>query len=163
MLSPPEGAARALLRTLQSAFGHSWYGRVTCNAPGEPETRFFALVHDLSDCGLAMAYCDESKMGPAELLVVIPPERRVHLRPEFAFELLAFARFLATIEAGAELQIHEVIEAAIKAAGASETVVFSISSGIWPHDLEPVVSRCVEKLAVAMCRWMELRSCPKCA
>src|SRR5215472_17038139 len=83
--------ARRLLLKLQATPGHSWYGPIRCCAPGEPEARFFALVHDLSDCALAMIYCDESRMGPAEILVTIPPDRRARLRPDFAFEFLAFA------------------------------------------------------------------------
>jgi hypothetical protein len=158
-LNLPIAPARRLLQVLQSAAGPSWYGPVTCCAPGEPEARFFALVHDLADCGMAMIYCDESKMGPAEILVVIPPERRARLRPDFAFEFLAFARFMNAASAGAELQLHDGIAAAINAAAGSDTVVFSVSSGMWPHDLEHVLSRCVEKVAVAMCQWLPDRIC----
>src|SRR4051812_30295551 len=83
-----------LLRALGSVAGRSWYGPVKCSAPGEPATRFFALVHDLADCAVASIYCDESKAGPAEVLTVIPAGRRLHLRDEFAFEFLGFAAFL---------------------------------------------------------------------
>jgi len=151
--------ARRLLQALESAPGRSWYGPVTCNAPGEPEARFFALVHDLTDCGMAMIYCDESKMGPAEIVVVIPPGRRACLRPDFAFEFLSFARFLGAAGAGAELQIHDGVAAGITAAAGSDTLVFSVSSGLWPHDLEHVLSRCVEKVAVAMCQWLQGPGC----
>jgi hypothetical protein len=71
-------------------------------------TRFFALVRDLSDCGVASIYCDESKAGPAEILAVIPATRRSHLRDEFAFEFLAFARLLGSLSAGAELRQAEL-------------------------------------------------------
>ena len=140
---------------MQSAHGRSWYGPVRVCPPNEPETRFFALVHDLDDCALAAIYCDESKMGPAEILVAMPPERRAHLRPDFAFEFLAFARFLGAVNSGAELQIHDGIEAAIHAAGAAETLVFSVSSGMWPEDVEHVLSRCIEKVAFALSHWIE--------
>jgi hypothetical protein len=153
-LSFPLAPARRLLQALQSASGRSWYGPVTCCAPGEPDARFFALVHDLSDCGMAMVYCDESRMGPAEIVVVIPPGRRTRLRPDFAFEFLAFARFMGAVGAGAELQIHDGIAAALAATATAETLVFSISSGLWPQDLEHVLSRCVEKLTVAMGQWL---------
>jgi hypothetical protein len=147
-------ASRRLLQKLQSAAGPSWYGPITCNAPGEPEARFFALVHDLADCGMAMIYCDESRMGPAEILLVVPPGRRAHLRPDFAFEFLAFAKFIGCAGAGGELQIHDGISAALTAAAASETLVFSVSSGMWPHDLDHVLSLCIEKVAGAMCQWL---------
>jgi hypothetical protein len=147
--------ARRLLLKLQTAMGHSWYGPIKCSTPGEPEARFFALIHDLSDCALAMIYCDESRMGPAEILVTIPADRRAQLRPDFAFEFLAFTRFLGSISGGAELQIHDGVEAAIKAAGPGDTLVFSVSTGMWPHDMDHVLSRCVEKVAVAMYHWLQ--------
>jgi hypothetical protein len=112
-------------------------------------------MHDLTDCGMAMIYCDESRMGPAEILVVIPPGRRACLRADFAFEFLSFARFMGAAGAGAELQIHEGIAAGITAAGGSDTLVFSISSGMWPQDLEHILSRCVEKVAVALYQWLQ--------
>lgn len=154
-LSLPAAPARRLLRALESAPGHSWYGPVRCCAPGEPEARLFALVHDLSDCATAMIYCDESRIGPVEILVVVPPGRRSRLRPDFAFEFLAFARFLGAAGGGGELQIHDGVEAALKAAGATETLAFSIASGMWPHDLDHVLSLCLEKVAVAMCHWLQ--------
>ena len=104
---------RRLLQALRAAPGKSWYGPVNCCISGEPAARFFALVHDLSDCAIASIYCDESKAGPAEILAVIPADRRSHLRDEFAFEFLAFARFLGSLSAGAELQVHDAIASAI--------------------------------------------------
>ena len=121
-------------------------------------TRFFALVHDLSDCAIASIYCDESKAGPAEILAVIPADRRSHLREEFAFEFLAFARFLGSLSAGAELQVHDAIASALADQRDSKAFVFSISSGLWPSDLDPVLSRCVEKVAVTLCQWLEKSS-----
>jgi hypothetical protein len=111
-------------------------------------------VHDLSDCGIASIYCDESKAGPAEILAVIPAERRKCLRDEFAFEFLAFARFLAALNAGAELQVHDAIASAIADQRGSNSLVFSISSGLWPSDHDAVLSCCVETVAVALCQWL---------
>jgi hypothetical protein len=112
-------------------------------------------VHDLSDCAVASIYCDESKAGPAEILAVIPAGRRSHLRDEFAFEFLAFARFLGSLRAGAELQVHDAITAAIADQPESKALVFSISSGLWMRDLDPVLSCCVEKVAVTLCQWLD--------
>jgi hypothetical protein len=135
--------------------GKSWYGKVSCCTSGGPATRFFVLVHDLSDCAIASIYCDESKAGPAEVLAVIPAGRRAHLRNEFAFEFLAFARFLGSLSAGAELLVHDAIASAIADQSDSKTLVFSISSGLWPSDLDPVLSCCVEKVAVTLCQWLD--------
>src|SRR5579864_6113825 len=43
---------KRLLQTLRAAPGKSWYGPVTCCTSGERATRFFALLHDLSDCAI---------------------------------------------------------------------------------------------------------------
>jgi hypothetical protein len=144
-----------LLRDLRAVPGKSWYGRVNCHTSGGPTTRFFAIVHDLYDCAVASIYCDESKVGPAEILAAIPAGRRAHLRDEFAFEFLAFARFLGALGAGAELQVHDGIASAIAEQGESKALVFSISSGSWPSDLDPDLSRCVEKVALTLCQWLD--------
>jgi len=145
---------RRLLRALEAAPGKSWYGPVNCRTSGGPPTRFFALVHDLSDCAIASIYCDESKAGPAEILAVIPAHRLSRLRDEFAFEFLAYARFLGSLSAGAELQVHDAIASAIAEPHDSNTLVFSISSALWPSDCDAVLSCCVEKIAVTLCQWL---------
>ena len=104
---------RRLLQALRAVPGRSWYGPVSCFTSGEPASRFFTLVHDLSDCAIASIYYAESKAGPAEILTVIPADRRSHLRDEFAFEFLAFVCFLGSLSAGAELQVHDAIASAI--------------------------------------------------
>jgi hypothetical protein len=144
---------KRFLRSLQAAPGRSWYGPVSCCSPGEAPARFFALVHELSDCAIALLYCDESKAGPAEIVAVIPAVMRPNLREEFALEFLSFIRFLGTLSAEAEFQVHEAIEAAITE-NTSNTLIFSISSGLWPSDLDPVLSICVEKVAVTLREWL---------
>jgi hypothetical protein len=142
------------LEALKGAPGRSWFGPVNCAAAGEPAARFFAVVHNLADCATAMVYCDESKAGPAELVVVIPAERRAQLRAEFAFEFVAFASFLGCIGAGADLSIHDWISGAIAETDPSDALVLSISTGLWTIDRDHMLSRCVEKIAVAMVQWM---------
>jgi hypothetical protein len=142
-----------LLDTLRRAPGRSWYGPVNCSAAGEPASRFFALIHDLGDSLVAMIYCDESKTGPAEIVTVIPAERRGRLRDEFPFEFLAFTSFLGSTAASAGPEIHDRVTAAIAEAGPDDSLVFSISTGLWTSDLDHVLSRCVEKVALAMLRW----------
>ena len=144
-----------LLKALRSAPAKSWYGTVNCCTLGGPPARFFALIHDLSDCAIAVIYCDESKAGPAEILAVIPAERRTHLRDEFAFEFLAFARFLGSLSPGADLKVHDALASAIADRRRSEGFILSISSGLWPSDLDIVLSACVEKVAVTLCQWID--------
>src|SRR5262249_25695031 len=79
--------SKRLLDVLRASPARSWYGPLNCcRVAGEMPTRFFALVHDLSDCAIAMIYCGESKAGPAEILAVVPPAGGAPLREEFAFE-----------------------------------------------------------------------------
>ena len=148
------GPDARLLRSLRGVTGKSWYGGVTCGMPGEPATRFFAMVHDLSDCAIASIYCQESKVGPCEILAVIPAQRRAGLRDDFAFEFLSFASFLGSLSPGAVLQVHDAIAAALAEPCDSSTLVFSISAGLWPRDKDLALSCCVEKIAVTLERWM---------
>ncbi len=142
-----------LLDALRRAPGRSWYGPVHCAASGEPANRFFALIHDLGDCAVAMIYCDESKAGPAEIVTVIPAERRGRLREEFPFEFLAFTSFLGSTAVSAGQEIHDRVAAAVAETSDSDSLVFSIGTGLWASDLDHVLSRCVEKVAIAMLRW----------
>jgi len=147
-------ASRRLLRALQSTAGRSWYGPVNCEYPGEAPTRFFCVIQALCDCALAMIYCDDSRSGPVELVAVIPPELREGLRPDFAFEFVAFARFLGALSEGGALTVHDLMAAAIRETPFSEALVFSISTGLWASDLDHVLSFCVEKIASGMLEWV---------
>jgi len=111
-------------------------------------------VHKFADCATAMIYCNESKTGPVEILAVLPAQRRSRLRPEFAFEFLSFARFLGSVDAGAELHVHDAVTAAIAGTRDSDSLVFSICSGLWPSDHEHVLSECVEKIAITLLEWL---------
>jgi hypothetical protein len=139
---------------LLASNGPSWFGPVTCTIPGEPSARFFVVVNDLSDCAVATIYCDESKTGPVEIVAVIPAERRSRLRPEFAFEFLAFAGFLRSLGDGAECEVTEAIGAALAEAPISDSLVFSVTTGLWAGDLDYILSRCVEQTAMAVLRWL---------
>lgn len=148
------GSSHRLLDVLRSTPGRSWFGPVNCPSSDTPGGRFFTVVHNMPDCGVAMLYCDESKAGPVEVVVVIPPERRAHMRAEFAFEFVAFAGFLGCIGSGDTLSIHDWITAAIVETDPSDPLVLSISTGIWTADQDHVLSRCVEKIAVTMLLWL---------
>lgn len=145
---------RRLTAALGNAPGLSWFGPMACSTPGEPAGRFFAIIHDLGDCAVALIYCEESKAGPVEIVAVIPAERRSQLRPEFAFEFLAFAGFLGSLGAGAELEVSEGIGGALAETSASDSMVFSISTGLWANDSGAVLSRCVEQIAFAVLHWL---------
>jgi len=144
-----------LEQALKSAPGRSWYGPVSCSIPGEPANRFFAVIHGLADCGVAMIYCDESRTGPVELITIVPAAVRPFLRPDFAFELVSFASFLGSVCGNANLAIIEGITTALGETPPSDSLVFSICTGLWESELDYALSRCVEKIAVAMLDWLE--------
>jgi hypothetical protein len=146
-----------LTESLAKVSGPSWFGPVTCSVPGEPACRFFVVIHDLKDCAVATIYCEESKAGPVEIVAILPAERRSQLRPEFAFEFLAFAGFLGSLGGGAELEVSEGMAAALDESSVSDSLVFSISTGLWASDLDPVLSLCVEQTTVSILRWLRKR------
>ena len=150
-------ASRRLLQALRAAPGHSWYGPVSCCAPGALPTRFFSLIHTLCDCAVALIYCHDSRTGPVEIVAVIPPELRARLRPDFPFEFMAFSRFLGALSEGGALTVHDLIVAAIEGSPSSEALVFSISTGLWTSDLDHVLSFCVERIALSMLEWVAER------
>ena len=147
----------SLEKALRRAPGQSWYGPVRCSKSGPQASRFFAVIHRLPDCAVGMVYCDESKTGPLELIAAVPAERRAALRPDFAFELVAFASFLGSLGEGAGLALSEGIAAAIAETPHSDSLVFSLCTGLWAGDLDYALSRCVEKIAAAMLDWMKPR------
>ena len=152
-----EEPSTSMLDALRQAHGQSWYGLVPCRFGREASTRLFALVHASDDCATAMIYCNESKAGPAEIVAVLPAERRPRLREDFAFEFLSFARFLGSIRAQDELKLHEAITSAIAETSPAESLIFSIGSGMWPRDLDHVLSQCVEKISVTLLAWLSER------
>jgi hypothetical protein len=150
-------ASKRLLNTLRTMQGRSWFGALKCASPGEPEARFFVVVHDLQDCAMAMVYCGDSKTGPAEVLAVIPAELRPRLRPEFAFEFLAFSSFLGAVSESAAITVHDRIATAIEESSPADSLVFSLCTGLWPSDLDPVLSQCVETIAMSLLPWLAER------
>jgi hypothetical protein len=154
-LALSDSGGQKLLASLRAAPGKSWFGPVVCRASRQTRSRFFAVIHSLDDCAVAMLYCSESKAGPAEIVTVVPSGRRRHLREEFAFEFVAFSGFLGCLGPGGDLAVHDRIAAALAETSESESLVFSLSTGLWTGDLDFELSRCVETVAVSMLRWLE--------
>jgi hypothetical protein len=126
-----------------------------CGATGQPQARFFLLIHHLQDCATALIYCHDSRSGPAELLTVVPARLRSNLRADFAFEFVAFARFLGALTEEDALTVHDGVKAGLKENCACDSLVFSISTGLWSEDSDHVLSHCVEKAAAGMLAWLE--------
>src|ERR1039457_202049 len=130
-------ASKRLLNTLRTMQGRSWFGALKCASPGEPEARFFVVVHDLQDCAVAMVYCGDSKTGPVEVL--------------------AFSSFLGAVSESAAITVHDRIAAAIEESSPADSLVFSLCTGLWPSDLDPVLSQCVETIAMSLLPWLAER------
>ena len=146
--------SRRLLENLRATPGGSWFGPLKFSSPGEPPARFFAIIQGLEDCAVAMVYCGDSKTGPAEVLAVVPAEYRSRLRPEFAFEFLAFASFLGAVSESAAITVQDRIAAAIEESSAADSLVFSLCTGLWPSDRDPVLSQCIETIAMSLLPWL---------
>ena len=153
-LGAPGRAAKSLLNTLRGTPGKSWFGPLKCTSPGEPEARFFVVIQQLDDCAVAMVYCGDSKAGPAEVLAVVPAELRGRLRPEFAFEFLAFSSFLGAVGESAAITVQDGIAAAIEESSPKDSLVFSLCTGLWPSDLDPALSQCIETIAMSLLPWL---------
>ena len=144
--------SKRLTDGLRTMSGRSWYGPLNCCSSGEPPARFFTVVHELGDCSLAMIYCNDSKAGPAALVVAIPAEARASLRPDFSFEFLAFARFLGAIGEAGSMTLHDRMAAAIEETTDAESLVFAVGTGLWASDRDHVLSQCIETIAVSLLR-----------
>jgi hypothetical protein len=156
-LSFPLRGSQRVLEALRATPGQSWYGPVNCGAPGQPQSRFFTVIHALCDSAVAMIYCNDSRTGPVEIVAVLPPELRARLRPEFAFEFVAFLRFLEALSESGALTVHDLITTGIVETHPSDALVFSISTGLWTSDQDLVLSACVETIAISMLQWIAER------
>jgi hypothetical protein len=152
--APAGRAVNRLLGNLQEVPVKSWFGPLKLSVPGEPAARFFVVIHDRDDCAVAMLYCADSKAGPVEVVAVVPAGVRHRLRPEFAFEFLAFANFLGAIGESAAITVQDRITEALEQTEPGDSMVFSLSTGMWPGDCDPLLSECIETVATSMLLWL---------
>lgn len=87
--------------------------------------------------------------------MVVPARLRARLRDDFAFEFVAFARFLGALTEEDALTVHDGVEAGLRERSTCDSLVFSISTGLWSEDLDHVLSHCVEKAAAGMLTWLD--------
>ncbi len=114
-------------------------------------------VRDLGDCALATIDVNRYCPGPASIVVAVPAHRRHLVRPEFAFELTAFVRFLeGPNTAGSELLIHDQIERVL-ANERRPSVVFALCSTDCSGDVSIAISEHIEQLATALVHWLRMR------
>ncbi len=114
-------------------------------------------VRDLRDCAVATVDVNRLCAGPAAIVVAVSEHRLGSLRPDFAFELTAFARFLeGPNAAGSELMIHDHIERII-ADARRRAVVFAFCSFCCSGDSGITVSTYIEQLAGGLIDWVRLR------
>ncbi len=139
-----------IVRKLRQLPG-SWYGTLQEECAGELPVKFAASIQDLGDAGLGIVDLDGSPRGPAHIVLVVPSQRRVKLRPEFAFEFTSYAKFLSGAEAaGWELAIHNYIEKVLAGPADSGTAVFSIETPHAAPELKLHFAQSAGKLAMSM-------------
>jgi hypothetical protein len=151
-------AVGRVLRKLRNG-GASLYGRFACGFPGEMPLEVGTLVQDLGDSAVAIVDMEGARGAPPQVLLVVPHQRLEHARPELAFEFVASLRFLRVIDDGAELPVHDYIEAALRDAGAQVSHVFSIGASSVEPEFEMILSQHVEELAVALVQWTNGKTC----
>jgi len=133
----------------------SWYGKLHTEAPGEPALGFQASIHDLWDAGLALLDIQGSPGGPLEVVLAIPAQRRARIRPDLAFEFVAFLAFLKGLEKpGSEMAIHDYIQRVLGEADRTSTLVFSIETRLVVPESRMSISEQAERLAMSMIVWM---------
>ena len=133
----------------------SWYGKLRTEAPEEPPLAFHVSIHDLCDAGLALLDFEGSPGGPLEVVLVVPAQRRARIRPDMAFEYVAFLGFLRGLEKpGSEMAIHDYIQRVLEEADATSTLVFSIETRFMVPESRMLISQQAERLAMSMIAWM---------
>lgn len=145
--------SRRILQKLRNTPG-SWYGKLSCSVPDEPPLNFHTIIHDLGDAGLAVIDMEDSPSGPLEVLAVIPKQRLARVRPDFAFEFLAYLRFLGGHSSfGSELTIHDCIQNTLETDKES-SLIFSINIGVIVPEVDIVLSKHIERLSMSMLQWL---------
>ncbi len=133
----------------------SWYGKLRTEAPGELPLDFHVSIHDLCDAGLALLDIEGSSGGPLEVILAIPAQRRARIRPEMAFEFVAFLGFLRGLEnPGSEMAMHDYIQRVLGEADELSTLVFSIETRFVVPESRLLISEQAERLAMSMIAWM---------
>jgi hypothetical protein len=145
---------RHILSQLRELPG-SWYGKLRTETPEEPQLGFHASIHDLGDAGLALLDIEGSPGGPLEVILAIPARRRAKIRPEMAFEFVAFLGFLKGLESpGSEMAVHDYIQRVLGEAAKPSTLVFSIETRFVVPESRMSICEQAERLAMSMIAWM---------
>ena len=111
---------------------------------------FSACVHDLGDAGLGTLDLEGAQGGPLQFILVAPAHRRHKLRPDMAFEFVAFMRFLGGPESvGHELALHDHIEIALQGS-TNATLVFSVETQALLPEVQILVAQQAERLTLGI-------------
>ena len=130
--------------------------KTNSHSPDGLPLRMMTTVRDLGDCAIATIDVDRSCPGPVSIVAAVPAHRQPLLRPEFAFELTAFAHFLGGPHAnGAELAIHDHIDHVLASGGRS--IVFALCTTACCEDVSIPLSRHIEQVATGLIEWLSLR------
>jgi hypothetical protein len=90
-----------------------------------------------------------------EVILAIPAQRRARIRPDMAFEFVAFLGFLRGLaNPGSEMAIHDYIQRVLGEADEPCTLVFSIETRFVVPESRMLISEQAERLAMCMIAWM---------
>ncbi len=148
---------RAILSKLRAA-GGTWYGPLKTQLPGEPALSVWASTRDLEDAGLATLDLEGSSGGPLQTILIVPSQRRGHLRADLAFEFVSHLRFLEGREStGSEMAIHDYVESALRQSDPSKTLVFSVESRFVLAETRIALCEVTDRLVSGMVAWLTER------
>jgi hypothetical protein len=148
---------RGLVSKLRAAAG-TWYGPLRTQVPGGPALTLWAATRDLDDAGLATLDMEGSSGGPLQTILIVPAQRRSRLRPDLAFEFVAYLRFLEGRETtGSEMAIHDHIERTLQQSSPDKTLVFSVESRMALEETRIALSEATDRLVSCLLAWLTER------
>jgi hypothetical protein len=147
-------APPGLVRKLR--FRTGWYsGPLACSdAVG---SNLHLVARDLDDAVLATLDFPDASGAPAQVLAIIPGHRRGQVRPEFPFNFTSYLALLNALPEGAELAVHDGVEAAMKEQSSTASLVFAITSAAMPCEFAIEMAGATECLIGGILAWVEAK------
>lgn len=145
-------AARKLARKLRLRTG--WYsGPLHCDE--STALSLHMMVRDVGDAAVATVDFADAAGAPAQVLAIIPGERRTLVRSDFAFSFTSYLSLLKVLPEGAELPVHDGMERAIREQERRATLVFAITGATMPCEYAIAMAEAAECAVGSILDWME--------
>lgn len=145
-------AASKLVRKLRMRTG--WYaGPLYCEESAAMSLHI--MVRDLGDAAVATVDFADAAGAPAQVLAIVPGERRPLVRADFPFSFTSYLSLLKVLPEGAELPVHDGIERAIREQAGSATLVFAVMGTAMPCEYAIAMAGATECAVGSILDWME--------